>query len=90
MEILDPYENVVATAHLLSPTALPHVDAIEDRKTCAFLDDAWEGERAMLVRGQKDYGVCIGKWKEVEAADGEEPNCFVEIKFFKLQRQIGW
>ena len=90
VEIVDPDENAVATAHLLSPTALPHEGAIEDRKACVFLNDAWEGERAMLVRGQKDYGVCIGKWKEVEAADGDDPNCFVEIQFFKLQRQHGW
>lgn len=91
VEIVDPDGNAVSTSHLLSPTALPHAQAIEDQKTCVFLNDAWElSERAMLVRGRKDYGVCIGKWKEVEATDEGEPNCFVEIKFFNLQRKHGW
>lgn len=90
-EIVDPDGTAVATSHLLSPTALPHAQAIEDQKTCVFLNDAWElSERVMLVRGRKDYGVCIGKWKEVEATDEGEPNCFVEIKFFNLQRKHGW
>lgn len=45
----------------------------------------WElSERVMFVRGWKDYGVCIGKWKEVEVIDEGELNCFVEIKFFNF------
>ena len=90
VEIVDLNGEAVASAHALSPTALPHICAIESKKTCVFLDDACKGERAMLVRGQRDYGVCIGKWKEMDATNGDEPNCFVEIKFFKLQGKQGW
>ena len=62
VEIVDPDGNTVATAHLLSPTARPHAEAIEDQKTCVFLNDARGlSERAILVRGRKDYGVCTGK-----------------------------
>lgn len=44
----------------------------------------------MFVRGWKDYGVCIGKWKEVGVIDEGELNCFVEIKFFNFQWKYGW
>ena len=88
VEILDLEGKAVASAHVLSPNALPQICAIDSRKTCVFVDDACKGERAMLVRVQKDYGVCIGKWKEIVSSYGL--NCFMEIKFFKLQGKQGW
>ncbi|XP_078363452.1 uncharacterized protein LOC144647530 [Oculina patagonica] len=90
VEIVDLDGKTVASSHVLSPTALPHICAIERKKTCVYLDEACNGERAMLVRGEKDYGVCIGKWREMDATNGDEPNCFVEIKFFRLQGKQGW
>ena len=87
VEIISVHGVVVASAHTMDLNALPEKAAIEDYTRCAYLNRV-EGERAMVIKGQKDWGICIGKWqrgKMFNRAAGQ-----VEIKFFKLNGLRGW
>lgn len=93
VEIIDLHQQVVASAHTINLTSLPDLDAVRDAKKCIVLNQS-EGERAMLIRGQKDWGVCIGKWQH-KIRPGYEgiyrfgPK-FVSIRVFKLFEKQGW
>ena len=69
--------DIVSTAHLLQRSTLPSwKQVMNDRKGCCTLED---NERAMLIRGSKDWGICIGRW---------ENQC--AIKFFSLIEKQEW
>ena len=68
--------DIVSTAHLLQRSTLPSWKQVNDPNGCCTLED---NERAMLIRGSKDWGICIGKW---------ENQC--AIKFFSLIEKQEW
>ena len=64
VEVMNRVGNVVSTAHLLRENVLPTKEQVGKPDFCCTLNEAG-GERAMLIRGCKDWGICIGKWKGV-------------------------
>ena len=93
-EIIDVFSNqVMATAHTISPSMLPGRESVEEHRNSIVLNQA-EGERAMLIRGNKDWAVCIGRWQNVSQAAGRRKSktmCFVAIKVYKLSGgKRGW
>ena len=91
-EVIDGSDQVVATTHTIDRNTLPGMDDVEDNKNIIVLNQD-EGERAMLVRGNKDWAVCIGKWQknsEAEAIRSPKGKYFVEIKVYKLFGECGW
>ena len=87
VEIISVHGVVVASAHTMDLNALPEKAAIEDYTRCAYLNRV-EGERAMVIKGQKDWGICIGKWQRGKMFNRSAGQ--VEIKFFKLNGLRGW
>lgn len=81
VEVINNAGDVVSTAHLLQGNTLPSREQVSDRKGCCTLDG---NERAMLIRGNKDWGVCIGTWKE--NYDGNK----LHLKLFSLTETQGW
>ena len=64
VEVMNHVDEVVSTAHLLRKNVPPTKKQVDQPQFCCTLDVAG-GERAMLIRGCKDWGICIGKWKGV-------------------------
>ena len=60
VEVVNNDGNVVSTAHLIQNQVLPRQNQVNNKETNCTLN---EGERAFLIRGSKDWGICIGKWK---------------------------
>ena len=94
VEIIDVFSNqVMATAHTISPSTLPGREDVEDCRNSIPFNQA-DGERAMLIRGNKDWAVCTGKWQKVPQASGRRKSkarYFVGIKLYKLSgADRGW
>ena len=89
LEIINLYDQVVATSHTISPSTLPERSAVEDQQTNIVLNED-EGERAMLIRGNKDWGVCIGKLQKAYRAGRGCTMHYVGIKVYKLFGDRGW
>ena len=87
VEIISLHGIVVASAHTINPNILPERGSIEDDKRCVYLNHM-DGERAMLIRSRKDWGVCIGKWQRGKMLNRSAGQ--VEISFFKLNGARGW
>ena len=97
VEILDLNEKPLASAHLLSNEALPSKDQVAREASCCTLG---EGERAMLVRGERDWGICVGRWEgfvsrepddELDSVPSRGEPGSLEIKFFSLHKKSrGW
>lgn len=68
VEIINTRDHVVASAHTLSPNTFPERIAVEDQRKNIFLNKD-EGERAMLIRGNKDWAVCIGMLRIMNPAN---------------------
>ena len=81
VEVINNAGDVVSTAHLLQGNTLPSTEQVSDRKGCCTLED---NERAMLIRGSRDWGICIGTWKE------NDPWNKLHIKLFSLTETQGW
>ena len=81
VEIISLHGIVVASAHVINPNILPDKGSIEDHKSCVYLNHT-EGERAMLIRSRKDWGICIGKWQRGKVLNRGAGH--VEITLFKL------
>ena len=64
VEVMNHVDEVVSTAHLLRGNVLPTKEQVGKPDFCCTLNEAG-GERAMLIRGCKDWGICIGKWMEL-------------------------
>jgi len=96
VEIINTRDHVVASAHTLSPNTFPEQNAVEDQRKNIFLNKD-EGERAMLIRGNKDWAVCIGKlrlmnpanrgrrkWKQYFGGKKLKQQHYVSIKVYNL------
>jgi len=102
VEIINTRDHVVASAHTLSPNTFPERIAVEDQRKNIFLNKD-EGERAMLIRGNKDWAVCIGmlrimnpanrgrgKWKQYFGRKKQKQQHYVSIKVYNLLGARGW
>ena len=81
VEVINNAGDVVSAAHLLQGNTLPSREQVSDPSGCCTLDG---NERAMLIRGNKDWGVCIGTWEE------NYPLNKLNIKLFCLTETQGW
>lgn len=81
VEVINNAGDVVSTAHLLQGNTLPSREQVSDPYGCCTLG---EDERAMLIRGNKDWAVCIGTWK------GDHPWNKLDLKLFSLTETQGW
>ena len=95
VEILDIYNNLEATAHVLSVGALPETDEVSNEgKDCVTVTGR-EGARAILIRTRDDdCGICVGKWIKKEVKRRRERNIslsFMGIKYYNLTKPgQGW
>lgn len=62
VEIFHPKGHLLATAHTIAGKQIPMKSQLDDLKgtSCAYTPES--KERALLIRSQKDWGVCLGKW----------------------------
>ena len=63
VEIIDNAKNVVSTAHVIRRDALPSREQLSNPDKYCTLDQTAAWERAILIRGSRDWGICIGKWE---------------------------
>ena len=91
VEIISLHDRVVATAHTIRPSTLPERRDIQDETKSISLNQM-EGERAMLVRGETDWAICIGKWQQelVKGKNQTKKHHFVKIRIYKLSGERGW
>lgn len=87
VEIFSLHNVVVASAYSIKSAILPEKETIEGEERCITLSQM-EGERAMLIRGQKDWGICTGKWQKGKLFNRSAGQ--VEIKFFSLHGTKCW
>ena len=64
VQVINKAQRVVGVAYLIRENVLPKRGQVRKPDKCCTLD-VQEGERAMLIRGSKDWGICIGKWQGV-------------------------
>ena len=60
VQVINKAQRVVGLAYLIRQNVLPKRGQVRKPDKCCTLD-LQEGERAMLIRGSKDWGICIGK-----------------------------
>ncbi|XP_078364164.1 uncharacterized protein LOC144648506 [Oculina patagonica] len=87
VEVITLHNVAVASANTVNSAVLPEKESIEGEERCVPLSQQ-DGERAMLIRGRKDWGICIGKWQKgklLRRSAGQ-----VEITFFSLHGTKGW
>ena len=102
VEVINSDGNVVSTAHLIQSHVLPRQLQVSNKEANCTLN---EGERAFLVRGSKDWGICIGKWEGyVRGVPAVAPSKrsrwgtrgipgnpgYLKIKFFSLVETNEW
>ena len=95
VEVINNDGNVVSTAHLIQSHTLPRQLQVSNKEANCTLN---EGERAFLIRGSKDWGICIGKWegyvrgvpgtRETRGIPGNPG--YLKIKFFSLVETNEW
>ena len=81
VEIINLQGVVVASSHTINPNILPDQGSIADHRRYVYHA---EGERAMLIRSRKDWGICIGKWQRPRRKMLIRSAGYVKITFFKL------
>ncbi|KAL9978366.1 hypothetical protein ACROYT_G015867 [Oculina patagonica] len=91
LDIINLYGQAVASAHTINPSTFPERRAVEDQNNNIFLSQD-EGERAMLIRGSRDWAVCIGGLKKTSISDEEVKGWphYVDIRVYKLFGERGW
>ena len=62
VEVINPVGRVVSTANVLRGDILPMREQVHNAEKCCTMDEM-AGERAVLIRGSQDWGICVGKWK---------------------------
>ena len=91
---------VVSTAHVVSGDAIPLIQQVsKPNKRCTPKKE--KGERAVLIREKKDWGIFIGKWhglvkgvpgvpgvKGIPGGKGQPGR--LSLKFFALLGKQGW
>ncbi len=81
--VLDRHYVTLASANTVISPVLPEKDSTDGEERYVPLNQL-ESDRAMLIRGRKDWGICIGKW-ETGKFGGD-----LVIKFFSLHGKKGW
>ncbi len=91
LDIINLYGQAVASAHTINPSTFPERSTVEDQNNNIFLSQD-EGERAMLIRGSRDWAVCIGGLKKTSISDEEVKGWphYVDIRVYKLFGERGW
>lgn len=81
--------NTVASAQLVNNTLFPsHLEPLEDSSRCVTTNMSGS-ETALLIRGQSDWGICVGiKTTHRMSLDDEEN--IAKIKFFRLGDKQAW
>ncbi|XP_028399094.1 uncharacterized protein LOC114522569 isoform X2 [Dendronephthya gigantea] len=79
VEIMHPKGYLVATAHTIAGKQIPMKSQLGELgpNTCAYTPEA--RERAMLIRSQKDWGICVGRWM------GNSESGHLAISFYNMQ-----
>ncbi|KAL9978364.1 hypothetical protein ACROYT_G015865 [Oculina patagonica] len=85
VKVLSSDNVILASANTVNPSILPEKESFDGEERCVALS-LTEGERAMLIRGRKDWGICIGKWKKNMGGLAGD----LVIKFFSLHGKKGW
>ena len=62
VEVIDRAGCVVSTAHLIRGDVIPTRSQVNNAEKCCTLNEM-AGERAILIRGSQDWGICVGKWE---------------------------
>ena len=62
VEVIDHAERVVSTAHVIRGDVIPTRNQVTNPEKCCTLNEM-AGERAILIRGSQDWGICVGKWE---------------------------
>ena len=91
-EIISVHGKVVATSHTIGASTLPEKGDVRDHENSVYLEQK-KGERAMLIRGQKDWAICISRWQwtpKVIGRRNSKAQHYVKIRVFKLFGQCGW
>ena len=91
LEIINLYGQVVASAYTVKPNTFPERSDVQDQTNNIFLNQH-EGERGMLIRGNNDWGLCIGGLTKRPLSDRGASRWpyYVNIKVFKLFGERGW
>jgi len=75
VEVIDHAGRVVSTAHLIREDVIPTREQVKNTEKCCTMNEM-AGERAVLIRGSQDWGICVGKWegfvKGVPGVPGKE------------------
>ncbi|XP_078366082.1 uncharacterized protein LOC144650308 [Oculina patagonica] len=87
VEVFSLDEVILASANTVNSTVLPEKESVDGEERCVPLN-LTEGERAILIRGQKDWGICIGKLQKGNLFKRTADQ--VEITFFSLHGKKGW
>ena len=61
-EVIDHSGHVISTAHLIRGDVIPTKNQVTNPEKCCTLNEM-AGERAILIRGSQDWGICVGKWE---------------------------
>ena len=62
VEVINNAGRVLSTAHLIRGDILPTRFQVNKPEKCCTMDEM-AGERAILIRGSQDWGICVGKWE---------------------------
>ena len=89
LEVVNSEGNTVASAQLVNNTLFPsHLEPLEDSSRCVTTNMSGS-ETALLIRGQSDWGICVGiKTTHRMSLDDEEN--IAKIKFFRLGDKQAW
>ena len=94
VEVIDHAGSVVSTAHLIRGDVIPTREQVDNPEKCCTMNEIAE-ERAILIRGSHDWGICVGKWKGfvkgvtgVPGTKGKPGR--LSIKFFSLFGKCEW
>ena len=92
IELIDRRAEVVATAHVLDANTLPTKRDVTQAETGGCITaDFCEGERAVLIRGNRDWAICVGKWITLcRRQIKKKYSQYLGLKVFKLQGTQGW
>lgn len=62
IDVCHPRGSLIATAHTIAGKQIPMKKQLGDLRatSCGYTPEA--KERALLIRSQKDWGICVGKW----------------------------
>ena len=62
VEVIHNVGRVVSTAHLIRGDVLPTTEQVINPEKCCTMNEM-AGERAIVIRGSQDWGICVGKWE---------------------------